>query len=276
MVSVLGTEIITTMLGIIVLYFISISTSHHNALISPKWFVLFAGLFYGLALTTRSSYIFYFPAVLLYLFWANLSNVKSLAKSLFLLLSGMSLAAGIIFASYIFATGHFSMKILQTQNSFPFLSGTNITSVGQWNQDDEDLYFSWPSNERDKLARQEALARITKKPLDFLLLIPKKFFLLMAMNDYGNEWGFHGLNTREGKLIMALLSQTMHIIILLFAVASYRHKNTNLLLTIVLVVTLSTLLPHVVLEVQGRYHHYLMPFWILLAADGITAKLKTS
>jgi hypothetical protein len=78
-----------------------------------------------------------------------------------------------------------------------------------------------------------------------------------------------------------LLSQAVYVFIWLFGFYGFRiaanSENSRspgtsggtAIALIVLTLVLSTLLPHLVLEVQGRYHHVLMPFVMLLAAWGL-------
>jgi hypothetical protein len=173
--------------------------------------------------------------------------------------------------SYYLSTKQFSIEPLRTQDSFPLLSGTNTTSSGVWNIDDANLYSSWAIDKRDILARQKAINRIKSDPLGFILLIPKKFAILMAANDYGNGWSLHNIDWGIGKLLIGLLSQSIYVFILLFAFCAFKEFNlkNNSVPLIVLILVVSTLLPHIVLEVQGRYHHYIMPFIALLASNGI-------
>jgi hypothetical protein len=68
--------------------------------------------------------------------------------------------------------------------------------------------------------------------------------------------------------ICRLLLQTPYILVWFFALSALKIFGENKSGLIVFAIVLLTLLPHTVLEVQGRYHHYIMPFIILLASFG--------
>jgi hypothetical protein len=290
MVSVLGTEVVGTTIGLIIAFFLFCIDVRRFKLVIL--FLFLAGLFYGLALTVRSSFLFYFPAIVLYIFLINSLNIKQKAESLSIFLVGITAGLCLIVIGYSLIAGHISIAPLRTQDTFPFLSGTNADSLGQWNQKDADLYYSWPSEERDKLAIQEALDRIISNPKKFLQLIPVKIYILMGPNDYGNAWSLNAIDWGEGNLwgtratdgkdwhrfaayhnliirISGLLSQSIYIVIWFFAFYAFLDKKIIPISLIVLTLIILTLLPHIVLEVQGRYHHYIMPLVVLLASYGI-------
>ena len=290
MVSVLGTEVVVTTIGLlIVLFLFSIDVSRIRFIIL---FLFLAGLFYGLALTVRSSFSFYFPAIVLYIFLITSLTLKQKVEIFSIFLIGITTGLSLIIISYSFISGHISMVPIRTQDSFPFLSGTNVDSLGGWNQTDADLYYSWPNDERNKLARQEALDRIISNPKEFLELIPKKIAVLMGANDYGSLWSLNAIDWGEGNFwgirapdgsdwggiaayrskiirINGLLSQSFYIVIWFFAFLAFKEQKSSLITMIALTVIIFTLLPHIVLETQSRYHHYMMPLIVLLASTGI-------
>jgi hypothetical protein len=271
--SVLGTEVIVTALGVIVFYFlVQLSGDQPTQSIKP---VLAAGLFYGLAFTVRSSYIFYFPAILLWIILVTFRDLRKMGRFLGSFFAGLLIGLILMLVGYSLSTGRFSLLPLQTQESFPVLSGTNIDFSGQWNKKDSDLYFSWPYETRNALARHEALHRIKSNPGGFLLLIPKKIYMLVAANDYPVFWSLQNIDWGSRTGLIKMFSQSIYIIILLSCLYAYLKSDNYLLLNILLVLTLSLLIPHFLLEVQGRYHHYIMPFWILLSAEGLQRITKT-
>ena len=297
MVSVLGTEVVGTMISlIIVLFLFNIDVSRFRFIIV---FFFLSGLFYGLALTVRSSFSFYLPAIVLYIFLIASLTIKQKIEIFSIFLVGITAGLSLIVISYSLIAGYISIEPIMTQDSFPFLSGTNVGSLGGWNQADADLYFSWPNADRDRLARQEALNRIISNPKNFLELIPKKIAVLMGANDYsslwsldaidwgvGNYWGIHapdgstwgGIAAYRNMIIRisGLLSQSFYIVIWFFAFLAFKDQKNNLISMIALTVIIFTLLPHVVLEVQSRYHHYIMPLIVLLGSIGIRNYSKIS
>lgn len=268
MVSVLGVEVVATTLGIIIVYFIIRTTN--NELNTSITSMFYAGIFFGLGLTVRSSYIFYFPAILLWIIFLPSFDSGRKWRVFVSYCVGIVIGLILILMSYYLSTKQFSFEPLRTPDSFPFLSGTNARELGIWNQDDANLYFSWPIDRRDALARQEAINRIKANPIEFVLLVPKKIAVLMGQNDYGNYWSLHAIDWGIGNIFIGLYSQSIYIIIWVFAFYAFNKDFKNSLLPIiVLVLILSTLLPHTILEVQGRYHHHIMPLIVLLASNGI-------
>jgi dolichyl-phosphate-mannose-protein mannosyltransferase len=294
MVSVLGTEVVATTIGLITAFFLVHVTNSNLNISTIRTFC--AGIVYGLGLTFRSSLIFYFPAIVLFVFFL-FPNIKQKLKVLGIFLVGLATGLGLMIMSYSLIAGYVSSEPLKTQDTIiGFLTGTNIESTGQWNLEDNDLYYSWPANGRNERVIRESLKRITAKPVEFLLLIPKKFSILMASNDYGNAWSLYAIDWGEGNFlgvhaegknnwekyrnfesalikINGMLSQAVYIIIWLFAFCTFMNlKNGSTygqISLIVLTLVLFTLLPHIVLEVQSRYHHTIMPFIALLTACGI-------
>ncbi len=267
MVSVLGTDTLATTLGIIVLYLMLQAADQ-----SPIVFAvcaLCAGLYYGLSLTVRFSALFFLPAIVLWFLWLGRPKIGKMAQAVALFSGGVLGGILVMLMGTTLSTGHGSLKALQAQDSFPFLAGTNIETAGTWNQDDAKLYASWPEGERDALARREALRRVTSRPGDFLAIIPEKFLILMGPNNYAGFWSLQELVGETQRTRFALLSQAVYSVILFFAACAYAKSNNTRLLAVILVLTLCALLPHTILEVQGRYHHGVMPFFALLAAEGM-------
>lgn len=299
MVSVLSTEVIATTAGLVTAFFLTrtISNNFNHSII---W-SFFAGLFYGLGLTVRSSLIFYLPVMLLFIFFIAI-NIKQRVKISSSLLIGITTGLFFITISYSLIVGYISLEPLKAQDTIiGVLIGTNASTSGTWNLDDNNLFYSWPANERNNLVVREATRRITLKPAEFLLLIPKKFAVLMASNDYGNAWSLYAIDWGEGNLygihapngynleryknfqskligINGLLSQAVYIFIWLFAFYAFiilkKDSVYRSISLIVLTITIFTLLPHIILEVQGRYHHTIMPFITLLAACGVQQNIN--
>jgi len=272
MVSVLGTEVVVTTLGVITAFFVICASCGKY---SSSTLIFWAGLFYGLGLTVRSSFIFYFPTILIWAVFTAFPSYGKMGKVLLTFIVSTAIGLSIVPLCYYLSTKQLSLEPLKTQDSFPFLSGTNITTSGTWSQDDANLYFSWETDKRDALARQEALNRIKSNPIGFMLLIPKKIDILFGENNYGIYYSLKDIDWKIGKTLIGLFSQSIYVFILFFSFLSFRDSRNYRLLLVTLILVLSTLLPHTILEVQGRYHHYLMPFIVLLASNGIEEYKKT-
>lgn len=292
MVSVLGTEITATTVVLIVvlslLYGIQSKVSFKQIAA-----IGCAGLFYGFGLLMRASLAFYFPIIGLGIFffgYLDKFNQKIKAFSVFLL--GAGIGVSIIVISYSLVAKQFSMAPLETQDSFPFLSGTNIAHSGQWSREDAELYFSWPADKRDEFARQEALRRIGSNPVSFLRMIPQKMTFLFAGNDYASTWSLEAIDWGSGNpwggyavagenwrayqrlrntviKINGALSQAVYCVIWFFALYAFGKNNIPKISWIILGIVLLTMLPHMIVETQSRYHHSIMPLVTLWAAYGL-------
>lgn len=189
---------------------------------------------------------------------------------------------------------HISLAPFEVYDSLPYLAGANIKSSGQWNRADSKLYYSWPISERDNLAKQEGMRRITSDPINFLKIVPRKIAILFEKNNYGNLWSLKTIDWGSGNLfgihaatpaenwgiygnlkndvmqINGLLSQAVYCVIWFFAFYAFYKNSTQKLFLIILAIVIFTLLPHIILEVQSRYHHYIMPLVTLQAAYGLS------
>ena len=282
MVNILGVEVVATTAVLATAFFLVRAPSNQdNFSFVP---ILFAGLCYGFGLAIRSSFVFYLPAILLWVLFIASFDLEKLVKCLGTLLAGVTVGLGVVVLGYSLIAGYLTADPLKTQDPVPILTGTNVEALGLWNDKDVNLYLSWPASQRDELARKEAFNRIKTNPTGFLSIIPGKIAILMGSNSYPIYWNVEGLDWVDWsqgapRIIFieagTLISQAIYIFIWFFAFLAFKHHNSlSLPLAVVFVLVLSTLLPHIILEVQGRYQHYLMPFIVMLAAYGITGSDK--
>ena len=275
MISVIGTEIIAECLLLFSLLFVilSVKTKKIN---KKRIYLLFTGISFGFGFSVRSSVVF-FALLLFIILMFFLKNKKT---GYLLVLTGLFLSFTILTAYFSIINGDFSLKYLTTQDSFPILSGTNFDSDGRWSIQDANLYFSWPSENRDTQAKQEAFRRVVDDPIGFMNLVIRKYYRLLASNDYGNDWSlqkaewkdnkFHNYLKLYGLQINSLLSQSIYIIIIFFAFIGSKSKKQFSLNIIFLFCSIFCLsIPHIILEVQPRYHHFLIPLLIPFAGSGI-------
>ena len=293
MVSVLGTEVLGTTSLILVVFFL-VKGINSNTDIMQITAILSAGLFYGLSLMIRTSLVFYIPLIVLILLLSRqFGKYTQRIKIFTMFLFGTVIGVSIILISYSVIGKQFSLAPLSSQPSIPFLAGTNIDQLGRWNGADKMLYSSWPVEKRDELSRQEALRRITSDPIRFFMFIPQKFAGLFGGNDYGNYWSLEAIDWGEGNIagihatgdqnwgiygnlkseileINAILAQAVYCVIWFLAFFSFTKKNIPQIYLIILGIVIFTLLPHIVIEVQERYHSYIMPLIALQAAFGLS------
>jgi len=283
MVSVIGTEVMTTTVMVAIAYFLLRGFKTEMTLKN----MLFAGILFGIGLTIRSSLLFYFLACALYLFILPAIKFYQYQKDkLYLLfLTGIISIWLVIIVLHSIFIGKFSFSPFKADESYVYLSGTNKASSGMWNQADANLYFSWPANQRNKLAQQEAIKRIKTDFGGFLYLIPRKFSRLFENNIYGSLWSIQYIDwekwskysfLKEGLILKIndLASQIMYIFALFIAAWSFCKKPVHIVPITALTVVILTMAPHILLEVQSRYHHSIMPFIILAASYGLSELIK--
>lgn len=243
----------------------------------------YCGLSLGTAVLFRAVSEIYLPVFLLglILVWYR-SRIR-------LWVNGAILAAGylvvqlVVVLAFSMAAGGFTMLPLEHPNgALPLLIGTNLQTRGTWEQADDDMYRSWPAAERSRRALAEGARRITSNPSGFLRLVPEKMVILLADNTYGSDWAFPALSavwTKE-QLIdlqrgMEVLAQVTYFLLLLAAILYFLSvprliRVAPLVLTTTVVITI---LPHVLLEVQPRYHHILLGFLAIAGGAGISGIL---
>jgi 4-amino-4-deoxy-L-arabinose transferase-like glycosyltransferase len=284
MVSVIGTEVAATALvtaATLALVYGCRSTAQ------PGW--LFAsGLLLGAGLLVRSSLLFLAPVLAVYLVFARGFSAAAKLTRLAVFSAGVASSLLALAAWHSLSTHQLNLSAFKSQDAFVFLSGTNIQAEGHFNQEDADLYLSWPAEARDRLAVQEAFRRVAANPAGFLLFIPKKIASLMGDQTYGNKWSIFPINWHILKQLRAqrevimnvngYINQSVYILLLglaLFHFIYYRFPAAEISALSILAVVL-LLIPHTILEVQSRYHHPVLPFVVLVAGVGLFEAFSAS
>ena len=282
MVSVLGTEVPAT----------TALTAAIAGLLIPRArpaaarLIFAAGLLFGAGLTMRSPLIFYLPVLLLLLIPAGQPpHYRTLALRALSFAGGIMLIFSLLAVWHSLSIGKPSPSAFGMQDSFPYLSGTNVRYEGAYNPEDAALYTSWPPEERDRLARQVAINRITSAPGAFVRLIPVKIEHLIADNTYGNKWSISYIDwnvwRRHSDISEAnfqasngLWAQAVYLVILALATHAFIGRSARLLPLLALGLVVCMLIPHIILEVQPRYHHAVVPLIALAAGSGAVTLLQ--
>ena len=226
----------------------------------------------------RVSTLFYLPVMILLILMV-LEAKEDRIKAILSFLAGLMILLLLVVLVHSSTIGNISFQAIYTHDSYPFLSGTNIMHSGQWNQEDADLYFSWPADTRDALARKEAINRIKTDIFDFFRIIIAKISILFRDNTYGSRRSLSVLDKSRIPILperWALyfehlnnaLSQALYVTIWGLGIFTFRKQKMDLTAYLALGMVLFTILPHTILEVQARYHHYIMPYLIVAASSG--------
>jgi hypothetical protein len=157
------------------------------------------------------------------------------------------------------------------------LVGTNGKANGAWNAEDAALVAGYPPvRARDAEARKLAVARLQADPVEFIGLAVRKFPAMWAVEDYGAFWVF---GTKPGAMLPQSvgtgLSQVFYAFLVLlagFGLWADRKRRPTAGLMVVAVLGILVGL-HSFLEIQSRYHAYMVPLFCALAAVGLAKAL---
>lgn len=280
MTSVLCTEVGTLTLMMTSFYFLL------KALGKPedRSAVLFSGLSLGLAALFRPVTLVYLPVYLIGI-WVvcHRSKIKPWTTSAILVTAFLAMHL-LLVGSFSIAAGRLTLLPLENSSAaITILSGTNLQSHGQWRREDDEMYWSWPESERLQRSISEGIHRITTNPVGFLRLIPEKMVSLLADNTYGSFWAFFSLHGswNPGQIViiqrhMAVLAQITYLTTLVAGFVYFLRLPSldRLVPSLLVAIICATLLPHVLLEAQARYHHILLGFLAIAAGLGTSGLCK--
>lgn len=182
---------------------------------------------------------------------------------------------------------------------YNLMLGVNIDAKGAWNQQDADFFakeFAMTNSAEaaHKASIDVALQRITSNPVGVLNLAVEKTSYLFQNDDYGATWttlflGQQGNLTPERQNIINHFTDWNDYFYLLsvffsavFGFGLLKRNNTGPAQALMLLL-IGTVVLHMILESQNRYHYFLLPVFIILASMGIaeiyhgyTRKIKAS
>lgn len=213
------------------------------------------GALLGLAQYVRSTAILLVPAFV----------VASLMRRSFRPLMPLLAAFLLMMVPVFVATGG---PFTSPLGGWTLLVGTNPEHDGHWNEDDAALYESW-GVDREQRAREEAIRRIVDDPAQTAALAVRKVHSLWATQGYASYFAFGNTDTPQAlREVARLLSQLVYVPLVIAAAAAawrVRRAPPASVITIVGLVA-SVAAMHLLVEVQGRYHAYLLPMLAVLAA----------
>lgn len=167
----------------------------------------------------------------------------------------------------------------QYGSEISLMFGTNYNSVGGYNTEDADKWFSTNFSKRKSMALDIGINRITENPLRFVDLVMKKFYKLWSDEIFGISWSTElmimtpvSLLIEKNKDVLYSLSQIYYILILfmtaLTCYAMIMVKNDGV--ELFLMIFLTFILIHSFLEVQSRYHYTMEILFIILSGYSYT------
>jgi hypothetical protein len=169
-------------------------------------------------------------------------------------------------------TGRWSYST-SAYGNWSFLVGLNQKHNGMWNVDDAAKADELGDRQAiDAWARSEAWRRFSTDPGATLALVGRKFFIMWASDDYGTYWAYGIHPSANARIVTGLnaLSQLFYASVLcLAAFALWRRDDWHPGWWSLWVGLVTLVAVHSLVEVQGRYHAYWTPVFILLAARGL-------
>lgn len=168
---------------------------------------------------------------------------------------------------------------------YNLMVGVNKEAKGAWNQQDADFFAKEFASTNSPQAAHKAsvdvaLQRISSDPVGISNLALEKFTFLWGNDDYAKTWttlflGQQGDLTPERQNIIDGFTQWNNYFYLLsiffaaiFGIQLFRKKDASPAQALILLF-IGTVLLHMVLECQNRYHYFILPIFIILASMGI-------
>lgn len=153
--------------------------------------------------------------------------------------------------------------------------GANREHDGRWNAEDAARFATFPGDsawERSEYAGSLADDRVLEDPAGALALLPRKFEVMWASEDYAAAYALaDGPATREIRVWWLASQLGYSALVLLATVGMFtermRPRPATLLIGMIVALVAVT---HLAVEVHGRYHAYLVPLLGILAGVGLT------
>lgn len=271
-------------ISVIIFAFLPSQIMYSSVLSSENMYVVLLLMAFYLILSSNSNKLFFLSGIIMGL--SNLvrltSTVMAVVSFIFLIIhkkhrQTMGFILGFIFVMLLISSMIYLLKIKsdpQYGGEISFMFGTNYDSIGGWNPEDANLWFSTNTTQRKSMAVRTGIHRITDNPLRFIKLIVKKFDKLWSDEIYGISWSTEQMDktpesliVEKSRKILYSISQTYYIFILFltmltcYSLRNMKNEGVNLFLMTFLIFVVI----HSFLEVQSRYHYTVEIFFIILS-----------
>lgn len=247
-----------------------------------RWLkLLLVGMVLGIAHIIRPVSSLLLPPMIAYLLF-----FKRVDKSLFSFLKEKAATMVLVVLSFVLTLGALNfiyrdivkVPLGKTSGGFNLYVGTDPERDGMWNPNAWKIIEEY-NHDFDGVhgeAQRRAIERIKEDPTAFIALAERKFPIQWGTDDYGYYWSMlevypdtaFSLWVEENREAVRILSQSYYMGILLLATLGgwYSVKRripyvTGFFAMIVLIFGAA----HLLIEVQSRYHHPVVPFFILTA-----------
>ena len=194
-----------------------------------------------------------------------------------------AIAAGVIVAAFLICLLPVVAWNEQTRNElsiapsyyggWSLFVGTDPARSGEFNS---NLFAEVPGTpgtpEFDSNAQALAIKRLESKPIQFVELAIRKFRLMWGPDNYGVSWsvGTSQPSNKDESVTFLLFSQAAYVGILGLAVLGLwqirRAPPTTVVVVIVMIAALAV--AHSFVEIQPRYHAFVVPMLCIIAGAG--------
>lgn len=229
------------------------------------------GLLLGLSQYFRPTSFFLIPAFLLGTLWpGSLRRRDTLIAAATILLAFIAVLLPVVEYNRQ-AHGELSVST-SAYAGWSLWVGTNQDHGGRWNAGDWEALFrltEGPVWDDSKAAGSLGIRRIQEDPGGFALLAVDKFHTMWGSEAYGVDFAIaSSAATLPGNTFLTLISQIFYAAVTVTAALALisRRKSMDRLTILIVAISLTVALLHVFVEVRDRYHAYLVPLFIALAA----------
>ncbi|MGB8450893.1 MAG: hypothetical protein WCD89_01035 [Anaerocolumna sp.] len=263
--------------------------------VTPVFLHFLLGILLSAASAIRPMSIIYFIALVLCLLTVNkklvYKNINELPLGKIFVSKGW-LRAIVVIAGYLICTqvinGGISNAIQKDAAGsgamgYSLMVGVNIASDGGYSEDlmnilNNSYEETGSATEAHKICLGIARQSVLSNPLGTLELFAKKFFLIWSNDDYATTTSIVTMNNqniltpaRENFMYGIVTWNNAYYLFVVFlsllgVVYLFRQDNNGLILPVFFV---GASILHILVEMQNRYHYYLLGNFALLAAVGI-------
>ncbi len=253
------------------------------------------GIILSLASSIRPMSVIFFIALVLCLFTVKKKlqyrNINDLSLGNIFVSKGW-LRAVVVIAGYLICTqvinGGISNAIQKDAAGsgamgYSLMVGVNIESDGGYSEDlmnilNNSYKETQSATEANKVCMDIAKESVMSDPMGTLELFAKKYYLIWSNDDYATTTNIVTMNNqniltpdRENLMYGAAVWNNVYYLFMVFlslvgAVYLFKRDSNGLILPVFFI---GAALLHILVEMQNRYHYYLLQNFSLLAAVGL-------
>jgi hypothetical protein len=276
--NLLGSDVLFTFLILASIWLISKGRTQKSTKISVL-FMMFSGIIAGLSHWMRATTPLFCASVFLFLFFDTNQVKKKVIYLASFVLGFMFLLIPMVICNKK-ELGKASITPSQ-QSGWSMLVGTNVSTHGRWNKQDEELVLREMSSKqplpgenswiyRNRIARDLAIKRLNKNLKQFVKMVfGYKFAALWGKS--GELYWSIPVNSNS-YIAITYMDRFYHmVIIILSCVAIFKRSHILIKLWNVTIIytgfALFSTFAHVFLETKPRYNHMFLPFLVMCAAS---------